>query len=268
MRIVGGGQYSLDEEQKGGDENADSSSSSNGRGSGTGYAADCSSSDSSSDSSSGKKRKAQHDTTVNDQEHHQLGHEIGGTNRVENGVNGNLTNAVSNIAMVVDDGRSSTGKNYLPNNNSNNNNSADQRAKSASHVSAKITRLDELVEEGKRMDEEPVQLPGNPGQLPQVNGVRVAHPMDPRIDLSAVGHIHTSPVPMMPFHLPTAGVSTSTTAVASVASTAAAAAAAAPSANVGATGNAGTPHPQNEQTVSIESYMHLMEVSKSRRFVD
>ena len=38
----------------------------------------------------------------------------------------------------------------------------------------------------------------NSGLLPQWNGVKICHPMDPRIDLSTVGHIHTSSVPAFP----------------------------------------------------------------------
>jgi hypothetical protein len=34
------------------------------------------------------------------------------------------------------------------------------------------------------------------GTLPQWNGIRISHPMDPRIDLRSVGHIPGSNVPV------------------------------------------------------------------------
>jgi hypothetical protein len=37
--------------------------------------------------------------------------------------------------------------------------------------------------------------------LPQWNGVRIQHPMDPRIDLSTVGHIQTSSLSVFPAHI-------------------------------------------------------------------
>ena len=38
----------------------------------------------------------------------------------------------------------------------------------------------------------------NSDSLPQWNGVKICHPMDPRIDLSTVSHIHSSSVPALP----------------------------------------------------------------------
>jgi len=41
--------------------------------------------------------------------------------------------------------------------------------------------------------------------LPQWNGVRIQHPMDPRIDISTVGHVQTTSLSVFPVHVHKAG---------------------------------------------------------------
>jgi hypothetical protein len=45
----------------------------------------------------------------------------------------------------------------------------------------------------------------NSPSLPQWNGVRIQHPMDPRIDISTVGHIQTSSLSVFPAHVHNGG---------------------------------------------------------------
>lgn len=51
------------------------------------------------------------------------------------------------------------------------------------------------------------------GQMPQLNGVRIQHPMDPRIDISTVGHVYKGHDPGMPLQLAPNGDATPATGV-------------------------------------------------------
>jgi hypothetical protein len=62
-----------------------------------------------------------------------------------------------------------------------------------SSVSLQISALSEIIEQNRKM----IDIPSIQGQiLPQINGVRISHPMDPRIDLQAVDHISGSKFPV------------------------------------------------------------------------
>lgn len=106
--------------------------------------------------------------------------------------------------------------------------SGKDKSRSANHVSTKIGALDEMLQQGRRLETEPLIVPGQAAVLPQWNGIRISHPMDPRIDLTAVGHLQSLPVPVQ---------QSDVQAIAK-----------------GSVYTASTPAP------SVENYLHLMEV--------
>eukprot|EP00546_Thalassionema_frauenfeldii_P018545 CAMPEP_0178907100 /NCGR_PEP_ID=MMETSP0786-20121207/7185_1 /TAXON_ID=186022 /ORGANISM="Thalassionema frauenfeldii, Strain CCMP 1798" /LENGTH=906 /DNA_ID=CAMNT_0020578865 /DNA_START=21 /DNA_END=2744 /DNA_ORIENTATION=- len=166
-------------------QSADSSSSSNGRGSGSGgYNADCSSSDASSDSS--LKRKNGHSNMPLNKLALDKSNEM-----QENAA------ATSDAATIAEDPQLQPSepekRPTLQQCDGLTGPSAGGR--SSNNVASKMGALDALLEQGRKMKEEPL-LPDQMMILPQLNGVRISHPMDPRIDLSAVGHLPGGSVPV------------------------------------------------------------------------
>lgn len=161
-------------------EDSASLSSSNGRG----YAADCSSSDSSSDVSSRQKQnQGEAQPTINEDK------TIPGVDLTSDDAN------QTKDGTSLDGLRSPSFKKGTNDKTKAELHSGSEKGKVSSHVVAKIGALDDLVNQ-HRTTEPPVFLPGDRGQLPQWNGVRIMHPMDPRIDLSSVGHLTQVPVPV------------------------------------------------------------------------
>lgn len=182
----------------------DSASSSNGRGSGSGsgggYNGDCSSSDASSDASSKRKNASSElplsieKMSLNEQGnqdnprgvkadmipiHHpkkkkkKRSTEEGDTKVIQ--INGQSRSTALPEEYDLGSNASSSGR-------------------SASHVAHQLGALDAILEQSRRMQEEKKAQDGE--VLPQWQGVRVSHPMDPRIDLSTVGHVPCSSVPL------------------------------------------------------------------------
>lgn len=175
----------------------DSSSSSNGLGSGSGsggYNGDCSSSDASSDTSSKRKNAspdlAMEKMTLNGEEKQVDG----------DGVKQTDSTAVHAKKKKKKKKRSSeeSEAQQQPNNNHQVQSTdanydiasiASSSGKSASHD--QLGALDAILEQSRRL-KDAKQI----SALPQWQGVRVTHPMDPRIDLSTVGHVPGSSVPL------------------------------------------------------------------------
>lgn len=132
-------------------------------------------------------------------------------------------------------------------NHANNNKKKKKRRKrtahhshSRSHTKHKNhhTNQDRSGSSGSGSDMADVEDGNVPAQAVQWNGVKVVHPMDPRIDISKVGYIYQSPV--------STGPSSSDDA----------------SGGGSGTGNGSCPQSQHqEETPSMEHYMQLMEVS-------
>lgn len=100
----------------------------------------------------------------------------------------------------------------------------------SSHRSAENTWDSKDADEGDEVELEKTALP-------QWNGVRIHHPMDPRIDLSTVGHIQTSSLSVFPSNVMQFPL---------------------------ADGKEGRPIPEfptNHATPSIDQYMSLLEVN-------
>lgn len=157
---------------------ADSSSSSNGRGSGSGgYNADCSSSDASSDTSLKRKNDI-------------LNTSLDKSNEVQKNAD-----TMANAGVLADDRTkpSTSEKRSSPQGCDAVSTTACGRM--TNNVTSKMGALDALLEQGRKMKEEPL-LQDQMMILPQLNGVRISHPMDPRIDLSTVGHLPGEEVPV------------------------------------------------------------------------
>ena len=67
---------------------------------------------------------------------------------------------------------------------------------SATQVAIQISALAAIIEQNRRLSEESALPTCQNSNLPQWNGIRISHPMDPRIDLRTVGHIPGSSVPV------------------------------------------------------------------------
>jgi hypothetical protein len=181
----------LENDYKSRGEDVASSSSSNGRGSRGGYSADCSSSDSSSDSSSNKNGQASVDLRVD---------------------NLNLEDKTSRPATDVDDDSAPQKVQDKKHQLKKERKAARQAQRSpvisqeddrdsitsmnARRVAAQIGELDALLQQSRQMQEAPIMGLGQ--ILPQWNGVRISHPMDPRIDLSTVYRVQGCDAPLPP----------------------------------------------------------------------
>ena len=161
----------------------DSGSSSNGRGSGSGsgrgYNGDCSSDDASSSESSSKRKAAPElavsvqSMDINERRDEQNEKAI----QIDE-VAGNKVKK-SKEPWQVDD------QQY---------NGWD--VASATQVAIQINALAAIIAQNRRLAEEHAIPTGENATLPQWNGIRISHPMDPRIDLRNVGHIPGSNVPV------------------------------------------------------------------------
>jgi hypothetical protein len=185
----------------------DSSSSSNGRGSGSGsggYNGDCSSSDASSDTSSKRKNAspdlAMEKMTLNGEEKQADG--SSGVKQVDS------TTVHAKKKKKKKKRSSEESEAQQPNSNnhqvlqstvcspSHTNYDIASNASSSGKSADQLIALDAILEQSRRL-KDAKQISADPGQvLPQWQGVRVTHPMDPRIDLSTVGHVPGSNVPL------------------------------------------------------------------------
>jgi len=179
-----------------------SNSNSNGRDSGGGYSGDCSSSDaasaSSSDASSKRKNSSQdvhvpikvsvEKLSLNEQHQHREAKDL------NQGVNVKI-NTDNLFATVKSRRREKKSKDLWQPEDSQHNCNWD--VASATQVAIQINALTAIIEQNRRMAEDPLITEGQKNcTLPQWNGIRITHPMDPRIDLRTVGHIPGSNVPV------------------------------------------------------------------------
>lgn len=165
----------------------DSSSSTNGKGSGSGggYNGDCSSSDASSSDSSSKHKQAAAELSVSAlnmkrhekrDEHNQQGEEKMINNRTQPKSNERRHDKKNKDSWIPEDQQYSSWD-----------------LASATQVAIQISALAAIIEQNRMIADETSRLDGT---LPQWNGIRISHPMDPRIDLRTVGHIPGSNVPV------------------------------------------------------------------------
>jgi hypothetical protein len=165
----------------------DSSSSTNGKGSGSGggYNGDCSSSDASSSESSSKQKQVTPELSVSVQnmkrnekrdEHNLRGQEKPIHNRTQGNAGERRNDRETKDSWTPEDQQYSSWD-----------------LASATQVAIQISALAAIIEQNRMMTDETSRLDGT---LPQWNGIRISHPMDPRIDLRSVGHIPGSNVPV------------------------------------------------------------------------
>lgn len=172
-------------EQSRKDSENDSGSSSNGRGSGSGsgsgrgYNGDCSSDDASSSESS-SKRKAAPELAVSVQSM-----DINERRDARNENTIQLDEVEGSKPKKSKDSWQVEDQQY---------NSWD--VASATQVAIQINALAAIIAQNRRLAEEHAIPTGENVTLPQWNGIRISHPMDPRIDLRTVGHIPGSNVPV------------------------------------------------------------------------
>lgn len=124
-----------------------------------------------------------------------------------------------------------------------------QKPPASSDIQALATDIAALQSQMQRWyQENALMLQGN-GPLPQWNGVRIAHPMDPRIDLSTVSHVALQPGVPVNLQLNSTNQTAQTL-----------------PAHGPPTGNERTDGaPEHFGLPTMESYMHLMEVSLYKR---
>ena len=181
-------------QQRQGEESA-SSSSSNGRGSRGGYSADCSSSDSASDTSSKKKSHSSVDLTVGNLK----------LDEVTSGVAANSIDASQEQTAQSQKKHLTKERKAARKSLKSLTNSQDDYQESdfsinggdtmnARHVAAEMIALEQLVQQSRQMQETHMTTLGQ--TLPQWNGVRIQHPMDPRIDLSTVNRVQATDAPL------------------------------------------------------------------------
>jgi hypothetical protein len=170
-------------EQRRSERENDSACSSNGQqGSRGGYSGDCSSSDASSSESSSRK-KDQTESLCNTFQYCLKGKEL----ITKPSIEVSCTDLTSNPSDRNKRGDSKTISERTENSCNTWSNGA------SANVSLQIRTLSEIIEQNKNMSEIP---PIQSQILPQVNGVRISHPMDPRIDLQTVDHISGSNFPV------------------------------------------------------------------------
>jgi hypothetical protein len=224
--------------QQGSGEN-DSSSSSNGRGSGGGYNADCSStSDASSESSIKRKRD---DPSPN------LADSVDKLALCERKISGadfksncNFSSRKETVASHVRTRRAKHRRRMASSPLDGDAASVDSssgRSSTAAHIARQIGELNEILEQNRQLlEHKTLHQDRNEAALPQWNGVRIEHPMDPRIDLSNVDHLPSSSIPLVAnnmHHQPALNQAQD---------------------------------PSNLQPLSLDSYRSLMEVSSTQPF--
>lgn len=162
----------------------DSAASSNGRdsgsgsGSGRGYNGDCSSDDASSSESSSKRKAAPElDASVQSMV---INERHGQTNDEE----------IRNDKIEARKSKKAKDRLHVEDQQYNSWDVA-----SATQVAVQISALAAIIEQNRKLAEESA-VPCHNSILPQWNGIRISHPMDPRIDLRTVGHIPGSNVPV------------------------------------------------------------------------
>jgi hypothetical protein len=171
-------------------EDVASSSSSNGRGSrGGGYSADCSSSDSSSDTSSNKKGQAPVDLPVD-----KLNLEEKSTRPEPNDDDASAAQKAHQKKKQLKKSRKAARKAQSSPLNSQEDDHDSITSMNARRVAAQIGELEDLLQQSRQMLEAPIL--GSGQTLPQWNGVRISHPMDPRIDLSTVYRVQACDAPL------------------------------------------------------------------------
>lgn len=156
-------------------ESSSSTGSSDGKGSGSGgYQADYSD-QSSDDTGTGKENGTM-----------QLGHSISGLNL-------NNETSCSEVASSCADGEYSHNKTVHKAHKKRN--TCEGKKKASKRKSSYSVELDAIMNYKSNQDPQVAMFDENKSPLPQWNGVKISHPMDPRIDLSAVNHIQQVPVP-------------------------------------------------------------------------
>lgn len=166
-----------------------SSSSRNGRRR-CGYSADCSSSDSSSEASSTKKQQPSVDLSVDNMTLDEGKERVNNhPNCVSEGLKAHFQKkqlqrarraarvAQRSAAEIEYDLESLCSSTY-----------------DAVHTAAEIGALEELMRQSRKLLDTPEMTLGLP--LPQWKGIRISHPMDPRIDLSTVNRVQASDAPL------------------------------------------------------------------------
>lgn len=171
-----------------GDDTA-SSSSSSGR-SRCGYSADCSSSDSSSESSSKKKVQPSIDLPVDNMTLDEKNKIVEShTNCVSGGLKAHFQKKYLKRAK-----KAARKAQRIAVDNEYDLESLCSSTFDAVHTATEIGALEELMRQSRQMLDNPEMSLGLP--LPQWNGIRISHPMDPRIDLSTVNRVQASNAPM------------------------------------------------------------------------
>lgn len=120
-----------------------------------------------------------------------------------------------------------------------------KKSSAGKHAGSKIESKKESSQksiDGSNLNPDGSLVVENSAIFPQWNGVRILHPMDPRIDLSTVGHIQTSSLSAFPSNVQ---VSSSTN-------------------NTGTDEALSVMGSNQETTPSIDQYMSLMEVNRAK----